>query len=101
MVCQTREQVAEGLEALGFQILGAPLLGLIAFRHPEQDNFAIYGEMYRKGWFTSITTQPPSLHLMLSPKHAEVVDDYLDDLKASLATVSAGNLGDEITPRYN
>jgi glutamate/tyrosine decarboxylase-like PLP-dependent enzyme len=101
LVCRTREHVAEGVKALGFEILGSPVLGLIAFRHPKQDNFAIYGEMYRKGWFTSITTQPPSLHLMLSPKHAEVVDDYLDDLKASLATVSEGKQGGEIAPRYN
>lgn len=101
LVCRTRERVAEGLRTLGFDILGSPILGLIAFRHPVQDNFAIYGEMYRRGWFTSITTQPPSLHLMLSPKHAEVVDDYLNDLKASLATVSAGRQGEEIAPRYN
>ena len=101
LVCRTRERVAEGVKALGFDVLGAPVLGLIAFRHPEQDNFAIYGEMYRKGWFTSITTQPPSLHLMLSPKHAEVVDDYLRDLKASLATVAAGKQGQGIAPRYN
>jgi glutamate/tyrosine decarboxylase-like PLP-dependent enzyme len=100
LVCRTRERIAEGLKPLGFDILGSPLLGLIAFRHPEQDNFAIYGEMYRKGWFTSITAQPPSLHLMLSPKHAEVVDDYLNDLKESLATVSAGKHGNEIAPRY-
>jgi hypothetical protein len=57
--------------------------------------------MYRKGWFTSITTQPPSLHLMLSPKHAEVVEGYLEDLRESLATVAAGREGDGIAPRYS
>ncbi|SMQ57656.1 Glutamate or tyrosine decarboxylase [Altererythrobacter xiamenensis] len=101
LVCQTRERVAEGLKKLGFEILGDPLLGLIAFRHPEEDNLAIYGEMYRKGWFTSMTTQPPSLHLMLSPKHAEVVDEYLTHLKESLATVASGRQGNQITPRYS
>lgn len=101
LVCRTRERVAEGVKKLGFEILGNPILGLIAFRHPKQDNFAIYSEMYRKGWFTSITTQPPSLHLMLSPKHAEVIDAYLEDLKESLATVVAGRHYDEITPRYS
>ena len=100
LVCRTRERVAEGVRRLGFEILGDPILGLIAFRHPEQDNLAIYGEMYRKGWFTSITTQPPSLHLMLSPKHAEVVHGYVDDLKVSLATVAAGRQGNYVAPRY-
>jgi glutamate/tyrosine decarboxylase-like PLP-dependent enzyme len=101
LVCRTRERVAEGVKRLGFEILGDPILGLIAFRHPRHDNFAIYSELYRKGWFTSITTQPLSLHLMLSPKHAEVVDGYLDDLEASLATVAAGRQGDWIAPRYS
>lgn len=101
LVCRTRERVAEGVKTLGFDILGNPILGLIAFRHPNQDNFAIYSEMYRKGWFTSITTEPPSLHLMLSPKHAEVVAGYLKDLKESLATVAAGRQGNGIAPRYS
>jgi len=101
MVCKTRERAEIGLEALGFEILGKPVLGLIAFRHREHDNFAIYGEMYRKGWFTSITTQPPSLHLMLSPKHWEVIDDYLADLSDSVAAVIAGKQGMKVEPRYN
>lgn len=100
-VCETRERAEKGFEALGFEVLGKPLLGLVAFRHPEHDNFAIYGEMYRKGWFTSITVDPPSLHLMLSPKHAEVIDDYLEDLRASVETVAVGKQGEKVEARYN
>lgn len=101
LVCRTRERAEEGVRALGFEVLGKPLLGLIAFRHPRHDNFAIYGEMFRKGWFTSITTEPPSLHLMLSPKHAEVIDDYLEDLRCSTETVAAGEQGAIVEARYN
>ena len=70
-VCATRERVQDGVKRLGFEVLGNPMLGLIAFRHPDHHAFAIYGEIYRRGWFTSVTKQPPSLHLMLSPKHAD------------------------------
>ena len=88
-VCATRQRVEEGVKQLGFEVLGNPMLGLIAFRHPEHHAFAIYGEIYRRGWFTSVTKEPPSLHLMLSPKHADFIDDYLRDLDASLRAVAA------------
>ena len=89
-VCATRERVEDGVKALGFEVLGNPMLGLIAFRHPDHHAFALYGEIYRRGWFTSVTKEPPSLHLMLSPKHADFIDDYLADLAASVAAVAAG-----------
>ena len=101
LVCETRERAEAGFKNLGFEILGNPLLGLVAFRHPELDNYAIYSEMYRKGWFTSLTTEPPSLHLMLSPKHAEVINQYIADLEACVATVSAGEQGKAVEARYN
>jgi len=88
-VCDTRARVEEGVKRLGFEVLGNPMLGLIAFRHPDHHAFAIYGEIYRRGWFTSVTKEPPSLHLMLSPKHADFIDDYLDDLAESLDAVAS------------
>ncbi|MFN3211959.1 MAG: pyridoxal phosphate-dependent decarboxylase family protein [Henriciella sp.] len=90
-VCATRERVEDGVKRLGFEVLGNPMLGLIAFRHPDHHAFAIYGEIYRRGWFTSVTKSPPSLHLMLSPKHADFIDEYLADLEASLAAVAAAD----------
>lgn len=89
-VCDTRQRIEAGVKALGFEVLGNPMLGLIAFKHPEHHSFAIYGEIYKRGWFTSVTKEPPSLHLMLSPKHAEFIDDYLSDLSDSLDAVKAG-----------
>lgn len=88
-VCETRQRVEKGVKRLGFEVLGDPMLGLVAFRHPDHHAFAIYGEIYRRGWFTSVTKEPPSLHLMLSPKHSEVIDEYLADLEASVAAVAA------------
>lgn len=89
-VCATRERVEEGVRRLGFEVLGNPMLGLIAFRHPAHHAFAIYGEIYRRDWFTSVTKEPGSLHLMLSPKHADFIDDYLADLEASVKAVAMG-----------
>lgn len=101
LVCETRERAEAGLQKLGFEILGKPMLGLVAFRHPDYDSFKLYSEMYRKGWFTSITIDPPSLHLMLSPKHTEVIDQYLADLEDSCAIVASGEEGKTVEARYN
>jgi len=101
LVCQTRQRIEDGVRALGFEVLGRPLLGLVAFRHPEADTLALYSAMRQRGWFTSFTVEPPSLHLMLSPKHAEVADDYLADLAACLEAVKAGNTAPKVEARYS
>jgi glutamate/tyrosine decarboxylase-like PLP-dependent enzyme len=85
LVTDAREAVEAGVRRLGFQVLGRPLLGIVAFAHKDADVFSVYRQMYRKGWFASLTTQPPALHLMLSPFHRDVVPSYLEDLETSLA----------------
>ncbi len=100
-VCATRERLEEGVRTLGFEVLGQPLLGLAAFRHPDHHAFALYGEIYRRGWFTSVTKEPPSLHMMLSPKHEEVIDAYLADLEAAVAAVARGEAGPRVAARYS
>ncbi|MFN3910642.1 pyridoxal phosphate-dependent decarboxylase family protein [Hyphomonas sp.] len=101
LVCATREKIEAGVRALGFEVLGRPMLGLIAFRHPEADALALYSAMRAKGWFTSFTAEPPSLHLMLSPKHAEVAEAYLADLAAALAEARAGVASETVEARYS
>lgn len=102
-VCETRERVEEGVKALGFEVLGTPRLGLIAFRYPDLHSFAIYGEIYRRGWFTSVTKEPPSLHLMLSPRHSDVIDQYLSDLSAACDAVRSGEAAKkkQVEARYS
>ncbi len=101
LVCATRERIEAGVRALGFEVLGRPLLGLVAFRHPEAETLALYAAMRARGWFSSFTAEPASLHLMLSPKHAEVAEDYLRDLAAALADVKAGVAAAKVEARYS
>lgn len=101
LVTDARETIEQGVTQLGFQILGEPMLGIVAFSHPTEDVFAIYKQMYNRGWFTSLTTAPKALHLMLSPFHTEVTDTYLDDLRASLAAVKAGDTDAVTESRYS
>lgn len=101
MVTDARHAVQQGVEQLGFQVLGEPQLGIIAFSHLTLDVFSIYRQMYKRGWFTSLTTEPKALHLMLSPYHINVTDNYLDDLKASTKIVEAGNAKTITEARYS
>ena len=89
-VTDAREAIRVGVEGLGFRVLGEPKLGIVAFSHPQVDVLAVYRKMYKKGWFASFTTQPPALHLMLSPFHTEVTGVYLSDLKASVGELRDG-----------
>lgn len=84
LVVEAREKIEAGVKKLGFRVLGRPQLGILAFTHDEADVFAILRGMYAKGWMTAANVDPPSLHLMLSPKHVEVADEYLADLEASM-----------------
>ena len=100
-VCETRERIAAGVAGMGFKILGDPKLSLIAFDHPDFAAVQLWTKLYSRGWVTSITMEPPSLHLMLSPKHAEVADTYLADLQWAMDEIGAGKAGAAKEARYS
>ena len=100
-VTDARETIEAGVKEMGFEILGNPQLGITAFSHARLDVFAVYKQMYKKGWFTSLTTDPKALHLMLSQFHIEVTSVYLDDLSASVDIVKAGNTEAVKEARYS
>ena len=101
LVTNAREEIEKGVVQLGFRILGEPQLGIVAFSHPTEDVFAIYKQMYNRGWFTGLTTVPKALHLMLSPFHAEVTGTYIKDLQDSLKAVQSGDKDAVAESRYS
>jgi glutamate/tyrosine decarboxylase-like PLP-dependent enzyme len=84
LVVEAREKIEAGVAKLGFRVLGKPQLGIVSFTHDHADCFAVLRGMYKRGWMTASNVDPPSLHLMLSPKHTEVAGEYLSDLEASM-----------------
>jgi len=84
-VTDAREKIEAGVRELGFRVLGAPLLGLVAFTHDERDCLSLLGKMYQRGWVTAGLMEPRALHVMLSPAHREFAESYLADLAAALA----------------
>ena len=100
-VTDAREKIEAGVKALGFRVLGNPQLGLMAFTHDGLDCMAVWGKLFERGWFTSLTTQPKGLHLMLSPFHLQVADTYLADLAWAVGEVKAGATGAKREARYS
>jgi glutamate/tyrosine decarboxylase-like PLP-dependent enzyme len=96
MVTDARAKIETGVTKLGFRVLGKPQLGIVAFAHPEIDALRLYAQMHKRGWFTAALVEPRALHLMLSPKHLEVADQYLADLGASLRAVT----DEQMAPKY-
>jgi glutamate/tyrosine decarboxylase-like PLP-dependent enzyme len=96
-VTQAREKIEAGVKRLGFRVLGRPQLGIVSFAHDEADALSLYAKMHHRGWFTAALLEPKALHLMLSPKHIEVADQYLADLEACLRETTGG---EQRAPNY-
>jgi glutamate/tyrosine decarboxylase-like PLP-dependent enzyme len=100
-VTDAREKIEAGVKAQGFTVIGKPQLGLIAFTRDDMDCMQIWGKLFERGWFTSLTTEPKGLHLMLSPFHLQVADTYLADLAWAVGEVKAGQTGAAREARYS
>lgn len=87
MVTQAREKIEAGVKRLGFEVLGAPQLGIVSFSHPTADVFALLAKLHQRGWITGVNLEPKALHLMLSPVHLEASEIYLADLEWALGEV--------------
>ena len=60
---------------------------VFSFGSDEIDMFLLGDAMGDKGWHPTRLQFPPCLHVMLNPKHAEVADKFLEDLKKSINEV--------------
>jgi glutamate/tyrosine decarboxylase-like PLP-dependent enzyme len=73
-----------GIDAIdGLRVAGEPDLSLFEFGSDTLDVFAVGDVMDDRGW--NLDRQPGGLHLMVSPYHRHVVDDFLADLAAAVA----------------
>ena len=90
-VIETREKYERGLEAIGgFRFWGQHQLGLLAFGSDYFDIFAVAEGMRDRGWMSANLRQPKGMHLMLSPGHADAVENYLSDMTDTVAEVKSG-----------
>ena len=81
-VRDTTHQLRDGIDALPqLRVWGEPVMGVFSFGSNSLDIFAVGDVMDERGWHLDRQKDPDALHLMVSPEHDRVVDDFLADLR--------------------
>jgi sphinganine-1-phosphate aldolase len=81
----TVTKVRAAIDAIApIAVVGDPIGPVLAMRSDDVDLFAVGDVMDDRGWNLNRNTQPPGLHLMLSPAHAAVADELLADLRSAV-----------------
>lgn len=105
-VLEARRTLEGRLPQLGFQVMGRPQAGILAFTSTEVNIFKLAQRMVEKGWY--IQVQPgsmhmgikPSIHLTIAPKHRDVVGQMLEDLARAKEEVREHPLPPENALRF-
>ena len=88
LAAQVRDATAafrSGIEAIdGLVITGDPVMGVMEIASEVHDLAAVNDVMEDRGWH--LDRQQGGLHLMLSPGHLAVVDEFLADLAEAVAS---------------
>ncbi len=79
---ETTLRLWEGIEAIaGLKIWSNPDATLLAFGSNSLDIMAIGDVMDQRGWHLDRQKNPDALHMMVTPNHEKVIDEFLSDLR--------------------
>lgn len=76
----------------GLQVLGEPAMSIMAIGSDRLNVYEVGDEMAVQGWHLDRQQFPPSLHVTVTPTHAQVADLFLEDLARAAATVRKPSL---------
>ena len=80
-VMKTARKLQDGIGAIpGLRILGEPVMSIMAIASDRLNVFEIGDEMALRGWSLDRQQFPPSLHVTVTPAHAQAADQFLEDL---------------------
>jgi sphinganine-1-phosphate aldolase len=101
-VMDARRRLVAGLDALGegLHVWGEPDLWALGYGWDGGDVLAVADALARRGWSPGRIREPRGIHLMLTPVHAPVLEEYLDDLAASTREVRAAGATATAPARY-
>jgi glutamate/tyrosine decarboxylase-like PLP-dependent enzyme len=90
MALDARKTITDGIAAIdGIHVWGEPDATVFAMGSHDHDIFAIGDVLNEQGWVFDRQEHPDSLHLMVSPRHTTVVDEFLTDLRYAVDHAAA------------
>lgn len=85
-VMDTTARLRDAIESMPeLAIVGDPIGPVLSFTSDTIDIGAVGDVMDDRGWNLNRNTDPPGLHVMISPAHAGVVDELVADLRYAVA----------------
>jgi sphinganine-1-phosphate aldolase len=95
-ILATTRKLRDGIDATpGLRVLGDPVMSVLAFASDTLDVYALGDAMEARGWKLDRQQLPPCLHLMVTPAHEPIADQFLDDLKGCAASLERGEAAPE------
>jgi sphinganine-1-phosphate aldolase len=92
-IMETTRKLQQGIAGIdGLRIFGAPEMSVFCFGSPQGEPrgvniFAVADAMEARGWHIDRQHRPNSIHLMITPAHAPIVEAYLADLRSCVEAV--------------
>jgi len=92
-VMQTVTKLRQGIDAMpGIRVLGDPVMSILALGSDDVDVYEVGDELTVRGWYLDRQQFPPSLHMTVTHAHAQVADQFLQDLQEALVAVRKPSL---------
>lgn len=86
-IMSNTKRLQDGIKKLGLEIVGQPIASVFAFTSSQIDIYAVADQMQLRGWFIDRQQKPNALHLMVTPAHTPIIDQFLKDLEDSVTIV--------------
>jgi glutamate/tyrosine decarboxylase-like PLP-dependent enzyme len=101
-VMAAKANFVQALDALanGLHVWGEPDLWAVGFGARDCDIFAVADALAARGWGPGRIRQPRGIHLMITPVHAPVIEEYVADLAAAVREVKAAGTGSSTRATY-
>jgi glutamate/tyrosine decarboxylase-like PLP-dependent enzyme len=91
VIMDATKTIQAGIKATGdLHVVGQPDMSVFAFTSDTLDIHLIGDALDALGWHPDRQQKPSSLHLMVTPAHAAIVDDFLADVREAVRRVKAG-----------